>query len=64
MFGFQVIEHQEPLVGAFVAIHQDSLVVLDLKDKAGDFAPLTLTELGELLDDFGFAHKAQFTSYG
>ena len=57
MSSFQVVEHQEPLVGAPVAIHQNSFVVLDFKDEARDLTSLTLAELGQLLDDFGFAHK-------
>jgi hypothetical protein len=57
MFGFQVVEHQEPLVGALVAIYQDPFVVLNFKDKTGDFATLTLAEFGQLLNDFGFAHR-------
>jgi hypothetical protein len=57
MFGFQAVEHQEPFVGVLVAIHQNSLVVLDFEDSAGDFAPLALAEPWQLLDDFGFTHE-------
>jgi hypothetical protein len=57
MFSFQVVEHQEPLVGAPVAVRQNPLVILDFEDEAGNFAPLALAELGQLLDDFGFAHE-------
>src|SRR5438046_2483462 len=56
MSGFQDVEYREPLVGASIAVRQNSLIALNLKNCAGDFAPLTLAELRQLLDDFGFAH--------
>lgn len=56
MFSFQVVEHQEPLVGALVAVGQNALAVLDFEHRAGDFASVAAAEFGQLLDDFGFAH--------
>ncbi len=57
MSGFQDIEYREPLVGASIAVRQNSLVVLNFKDEADNLAPLTLAELVQLLDDFGLAHE-------
>ena len=50
------------LSSALVGIRQNSLVLLNLKNCAGDFAPLALAELGQLLDNFGFVHKVKLTS--
>jgi hypothetical protein len=47
--GFQIIEYQEPLVGATIVVRQNLLVVLDFKDEARNLAPLALAELGQLV---------------